>query len=121
MGFTSAHVLSEMAHRLMAGEAMKQFDRPSAAIARRLRNHYSQIANLSRHRQATNKISLIGLQIVPITGLQVSLAADRSRQYGLLSSDALVSVVMQHHSLTRLASHDADYDRLPDITRYPPV
>lgn len=120
-GFTSAHVLSEMAHRLMADEAVQRFGWPTTSIARRLRNQAAQIATLTRHRQAIDELSLIGLQVLPVSGPQVSLAADRSCQHGLLSSDALVVAVMQQHRLTHLASHDADFDRVPGISRYAPV
>jgi predicted nucleic acid-binding protein len=120
-GFTSAHVLSEMAHRLMVDEAVQRFGWPVAGIARRLRNHHAQIAHLGRHRQALDDLSLIGLQVLSVTGPQVSLAADRSCQHGLLSSDALVVVSMQQQGLTHLASHDADFDRVPGLTRYAPA
>jgi len=33
----------------------------------------------------------------------------------------LVVAVMRDHGLTHLASHDADFDRVPGITRYGPV
>jgi predicted nucleic acid-binding protein len=51
----------------------------------------------------------------------VLLAGDLSRKHGLLSGDALVLAVMQHHELTSLASGDADLDRAPGITRYAPL
>jgi predicted nucleic acid-binding protein len=51
----------------------------------------------------------------------VSVAADISQQFGLLTNDALVVSVMRNHGLTLLASHDADLDRVPGLTRYTPV
>jgi predicted nucleic acid-binding protein len=120
-GFTSAHVLNEMVHRLMTEEAHQRFGWPMNGMARRLRNHPAQIRGLSRPRQAIDDLSLIGMQILPITGPQVSLAVDRSSQYGLLSSDALIVAVMQDHGLQALASHDADFDRVPGLTRYAPI
>jgi predicted nucleic acid-binding protein len=48
-------------------------------------------------------------------------AAILSRQYGLLTNDALTVAIMQHLGLTHLASHDADFDRVPGITRYRPA
>ena len=57
----------------------------------------------------------------PVTGAQVSLAADLSCQCGLLSSDALVVAVMRDHGLALLASHDTDFDRVPGITRSAPA
>ena len=64
---------------------------------------------------------MIGLQLLPVTGVQVSLAIDVSNQHGLLSSDALVVTVMRQHGLQALASHDADFDRVPGLTRYVPI
>jgi len=113
-GFSSAHVLSEMAHRLMTDEACQRFGWPATGIARRLRNHHSQIRGLTRHRQAIDELSLVGIHLLPVTGPQVSLAADLSGQHELLSSDALIVSVMQYHGL---ASHDSDFDRVPGLTR----
>jgi predicted nucleic acid-binding protein len=38
-----------------------------------------------------------------------------------LSGDALIVAFMRHHGLTHLASHDADFDRVPGLTRYSPA
>ena len=43
------------------------------------------------------------------------------QETGLLSNDALLVAVMRHHDLNRLASHDADFDRVPGLMRYAPV
>ena len=43
------------------------------------------------------------------------------QQTGLLINDALIVALMQANRLTKLASHDADFDRVPGITRYAPV
>jgi predicted nucleic acid-binding protein len=51
----------------------------------------------------------------------VSRAVDLSKQLGLLTGDALIVAVMQAHGLSALASHDADFDRVPGLTRYAPV
>lgn len=121
IGFTSAHVLSEVAHRLMTSEASRTFGWPMTGISNRLKRHPTQVQTLGRHRQALDEVALIGIPVLPATGPEVSVAADRSCQYGLLSSDALVLAIMEHHALTQLASHDADFDRVPGITRYAPV
>jgi predicted nucleic acid-binding protein len=92
-----------------------------AGIANWLKQHPAEIQRLSRHRLAVDDISLIGIQVLPVTGSLVSLAADISQQFGLLTNDALVVSVMQHHGLTLLASHDADFDRVAVLARYSPV
>lgn len=120
-GFTSSHVLSDVAHRLMTLEACAVLGWSMTGIASRLKRHPNQIQVLVRHCLALDEINLIGVQAFPVLPSQVSLGADVSRQFGLLSSDALLIVVMRDHALTLLASHDSDFDRVPGISRYAPV
>ncbi len=120
-GFTSAAILSDVVHRVMTLEAVNLFSRPLTGMAGWLKQHPAQVQQLSRHRLAVDDISLMGIVVLPVTGPLVSLAADVSRQFGLLTDDALVVSVMRNHGLTLLASHDADFDRLPGLTRYAPV
>ena len=70
---------------------------------------------------AMDEVALIGIQVLAVSGRLVSLAADVTRRIGLWANDALISAVMQDHGLTNLASHDADFDRVPGITRYEPL
>jgi predicted nucleic acid-binding protein len=120
-GFTAAHVLAEMAHRLMTIEAASLFNRPLAGMANWLCRHPAEVQQLGRYRQAIDDIAEIPITTLPVTGPQVSRAADLSRQHGLLTNDSLVVVVMQDNALTNLASLDADFDRVSGITRYSPV
>jgi predicted nucleic acid-binding protein len=120
-GFTSTHVLSEVAHRLMTLEACSAFGWPFAGIAQRLRQHPAQVQTLTRFRQAIQEVPRLGFQVLTIAPHFVEAAAAISQQTGLLSNDALVVAVMQANGLTNLASHDADFDRVPSLARYAPV
>ena len=120
-GFTSAHVLADMAHRLMTLEAIQRKGWPAAGIAARLRKHHVEIPQLSVYRQAIASIPLLGIQVLAITGSLVEQATQLSQQYELLTGDALILAVMQANALTNLASNDADFDRVPGVTRYAPV
>jgi predicted nucleic acid-binding protein len=120
-GFTSAHVLSELAHRVMTLEAVARFNHPLPGMVNWLRRHPAEIRQLSRHRQAIDEIQAGKVQVLPIEGPSVARAADLSIQFGLLSGDALIVAVMRHHAISLLASNDADFDRVPGITRYAPV
>jgi predicted nucleic acid-binding protein len=120
-GVTSTHALSDVAHRLMTLEAMAKFGWPQTGIARRLRRHPADVQSLVGFRQAVDEVPQLGIQIAPISQQLVSEAADISQQTGLLGGDALLVAVMRSHGLTHLASHDADFDRVPGITRYAPV
>ncbi len=119
-GFTSSQVLGDVVHRIMTQEAATLFTRPMTGMAGWLKQPPAEVQRLTRHRLAVDDISLIGIQILPVTGSQVSLGADISQQFGLLTNDALVISVMRHHGLTHLASHDTDFDRVPGLTRYAP-
>ncbi len=120
-GYTSAHVVSNVAHRMMTVEATDRFGWPAAGIVRRLLRHPDDFRQLTRFRQAVDEIPGFGIQVVAITMPLVSAAAEISQQDGLLSGDALVVAVMREHGLVNLASHDADFDRISGLTRYAPA
>ncbi len=120
-GFTSAQVLSDVAHRLMSLEAAPHFAWPYQGIANRMKRHPAEIAKLHAFRKALDEIVAIGIRILPVTAHDVLLAGDLSRQHGVLSGDGLILAIMQSQGLTRLASNDADFDRVPGIIRYAPL
>ena len=119
-GFTSAHVLGDVAHRLMTLEAVNLLGWTYTGIAARLRKHPAEIPKLSVFRQAIARIPLLGIQVLPITFALVESATLLSQQHELLTGDALIVAVMQNHGLSSVASADDDFDRVPGITRYAP-
>jgi predicted nucleic acid-binding protein len=120
-GYTSSHVLAEMAHRLMTLEVTNRLSRPFTGMASWLRRHPSEVQQCKSHRRAIDELAALPLTILPVTGSLVSRGADLSIQFGLLTNDALIVAVMQDNGLNALASLDADFDRVPGITRYAPV
>jgi predicted nucleic acid-binding protein len=120
-GFTSTHMLSEVAHRLMALEASKLLVRPQTGMACYLKRHPAEIQRLSGFRQAMEDFATSSLRILTISAPLIVTAAILSQQMGLLTNDALVVAIMQAHGLTKLASNDGDFDRVPGLTRYAPV
>jgi predicted nucleic acid-binding protein len=120
-GFISTHVLIEVAHRLMTLEALDRFGWPPSGIAARLRRHHIEIPKLSLHVGSLAQLPLLGIQAITITPSLVESATLASQQHELLMGDALVVAVMQAHGLTHLASNDADFDRVPWLTRYEPI
>jgi predicted nucleic acid-binding protein len=121
LGFTSTHVLGEAAHRLMTTEASSLFGWPFAGIGNRLRTNPAEVQKLSAFRVALDQISRSKLQVLTVTAGMLPAATVICQQVGLLINDGLIVTVMQHHGLTRLASHDADFDRVPGLARYAPV
>jgi predicted nucleic acid-binding protein len=121
LGFTSADVLSDVAHRLMVLEASVALGWTGTGMTQRLRRHPMEIQRLLRFRQAVQQIPLFGIRTLPITASLVEAATAVSQGIGLLSGDALIVAVMQDQGLTHLASNDADFDRVPGVTRYAPA
>jgi predicted nucleic acid-binding protein len=120
-GLTSAHVLSDCAHRMMTIEAMNRFSWPVAGLAARLRRNHTEIPGLNVFQQAVEEVPRLGIRVQDVTVHMVLTAARLSRQYELLSGDALIVAVMQTAGLMHLASNDADFDRVPGVTRYAPA
>ena len=121
VGLTSAHVLSELAHRMMTIEAAQVFGWPFQGIAYRLRRHPTEIQQLRRFRRSVDEILASRIQVLPIAPDLVAAATVVSLQTGLLSNDALIVAVMRANRIGGLASHDGDFDRVPGLVRYAPA
>jgi len=120
-GLTSTHVLSEMAHRLMAMEASLLPGWSAAKVVQRLRQQPAVLQSLTRFRSAVQTVLQSHIEVLTIAPAVIAAAAGISQQTGLLSNDALIVAVMQNHGLSNLASNDADFDRVPGLTRYAPA
>ena len=120
-GVTSTHVLINVAHRLMTIEAMVAYGWPASGIAYRLQRHSTEVQKLTVYRQSVEEVPELGIQVLPVALDHVISATEISQQHGLLSGDALVVAAMHAYGLPHLASHDTDFDRVPEITRYAPA
>src|SRR5437879_4173239 len=86
-GSTSAHVLCDLAHRVMTAEAITRLGLPAKGIALRLRGHPTDVQKLTRSRQALDEVPQIGIQVLPIDFDLVVAATALSQQHGLLTGD----------------------------------
>lgn len=117
-GFTSTHVLSDVAHRLMTIEACAKFGWPYPGIASRLVRHPTEVQSLTQFRVAIEAIIAIGVQLITVRPQHVVAATILSQQFGLLSNDALIVALMREHGLTQIASHDDDFDGVTGLQRF---
>lgn len=93
----------------------------TSKVVQRLKQQPADIQKLHSFRQAIEKVPQLGIQVLTILPDLVDGAAAKSQQYGLLSNDALIVALMQAHGLTKIASNDTDFDRVPGLTRYAPI
>lgn len=121
IGLTSTHVLGELAHRMMTIEAIDALNWPVQGIGNRLRNNPSEVQKLGRFRLALDEVLHSKIQVLTVSPANLAASTLLCQQIGLLTNDALIVAVMQANGLMHLASNDADFDRVPGLTRYAPV
>ena len=102
----------------MTVEAMNQHNWPPTALAARLRKHHDRIPQLALYALAVSKVPQLSIQTVPITEALILAATGLSQKHELLTGDALIVAVMNQHGITNIASRDADFDRVPGLTRF---
>lgn len=119
--YTTIHVVSETAHRLMTLEAISLFNWPQANIGNRIRTHPAEVAKLTDFRRAVEQLVQSKLRFLEYTPPMLATATALCQQIGLLINDALIVAVMQANGLTNLASNDTDFDRVPGLTRFAPI
>jgi predicted nucleic acid-binding protein len=119
LGLTSTHILTELAHRLMTHEASQVFGW-SGKVVQHLKRQPTAIHSLHKFQTAIQELLTSTIQILAIAPHMLAAATAVSRQSALLSNDALLVAVMQHHGITDLASQDSDFDRVSSLVRYCP-
>ncbi len=119
-GFTSTNLLGELAHRLMVMEASALPGWVGGKVFNRLKQQPTVVQQLTHFQVAVDAVLQSKIHVLAMPGILASTAASLSRQYGLLTNDALVLALMQHEEVSHVASHDADFDRVPGIRRYAP-
>ena len=120
-GHTSTHVVGEVAHALMIIEALSLPGWNLSDVPKRLKKQPAVVQQLSRFETAAQRILQSQFQILSIRPDLLLKATSISRQFGLLTNDALTVAIMREQGLTALASHDDDFDRVPGIKRYGPI
>jgi predicted nucleic acid-binding protein len=121
VGFTSTHILGEVAHQLMIVEALALPGWSPGKIKKRLQQQPGALQHLTRFRAAVEAVLQSRLTVLTIAPSLLGTAVTISQQYGFLTNDALSVAVMQANGLTKIASHDTDFDRVPGLSRYAPV
>jgi predicted nucleic acid-binding protein len=99
LGFTSIHLLAEVAHKMMTLEANRLFGWPLAGMANRLRRHPAEVQQLTAYRLGISRIAQSRIHILPVPLAVLVDATVISQGTGLLTNDALIVALMHHHGL----------------------
>jgi predicted nucleic acid-binding protein len=106
---------------MMTIEASARFNWPFAGIGNRLRTNPAEVRKLLRFRLAVENLVQSNIQFLAVPAILLVDAATLGQQVGLLTNDAVTVVLMRSHRLDKIASVDADFDRVPGITRFAPA
>ena len=105
----------------MIAEALTLPGWAPGTVKKRLRQQPGALQNLTRFRTAVETVLQSRLEVLTIAPSLLGAATAISQRYGLLTNDAVTVAVMQANGLTKVASHDTDFDRVPGLTRYAPA
>jgi predicted nucleic acid-binding protein len=89
-------------------------------VRQRLQQQPAVVQQLTLFRRAIEAVLQSPLRVLTLAPGSLVDAAIISQQSGLLTNDALSVAVMQANGLTKVASADDDFDRVPGLTRYGP-
>ena len=119
-GVTSVIVLAEVAHRLMAVEAVAKGLVSGKDVVKKLRARPALIRRLHVYQEQVERIPLMGFDVISLELGDLLRSADVRRRYGLLVNDSLVVAAAQAAGVENLASADADFDQVKELKVYRP-
>ncbi len=118
-GVTTTEVVGEVCHRLMIKEAMDLgvISRPAASA---LKSKHDAIRGLRKYWELTSRIFQLNLVVLGSSEARHRVAQRIRSEHGLLTNDSLVAAVCVEHDIRSLATRDADFDVIPQLTVYSP-
>jgi predicted nucleic acid-binding protein len=120
VGHTATPTLAEVIHRLMLAEAVQAGIVAARTAVRRLKERPDLVMQLTHYNEEMGEILQMNLTILSLTPEVLSLSAAERTNHGLLTNDSLVVSLMRANGLTRLATADSDFERIPDLEVYTP-
>ena len=120
-GLTSVVVLAEVAHRLMMIEAVSSKMVTAGNVAKKLRAKPELVRRLHIYQEQIERIPLMGVDVAPVDLGVLVRSAEVRREHGLFVNDSLVVAAARAASADGIASADADFKRVKDLTLFSPA
>jgi len=120
-GITSTLVIAETLHRLMIIEATSKLQIEPKGAVHYLKHHPLDVKKLTEHTKVPERISLLGVKILPIEIEDIHKCNEIKNEYGLLTNDAITLAVMRRYHLTNIATNDPDFERISDLKVWKPT
>lgn len=117
---TSSLVVAEVAHRLMAIEAVAEGMVTPGNVAAKLRDRPEVVRRLRKYQEEVEKIPLMSVDVVAVESGTLLRSADVRSRHGLLVNDSLVVTSALDHGAVALASSDRDFATLEELQWFSP-
>ena len=118
-GVTTTEVVGEVCHRLMVKEAMDMglIGRPAASA---LKSKHDAVRGLRKYWELTARIFQWNIVVLSSNEARHRAAQRIREEHGLLTNDSIVAAACFEHDIRSLATRDADFDVIPQLTVYSP-
>jgi len=119
LGISLFEVLNEATHRFMLKEAFTKgfVNRESAG---ELKKKHAIICQLKDYWHQTERLLALNLLFLSTSGSVVQSAQKAREDACLLTNDSMIVSCMREYGIRFLATHDADFERVHDITIFCP-
>jgi predicted nucleic acid-binding protein len=120
-GYASTPVLAEVLHRLMVAEAIQKGLVTTRTAVKKLREKPAVVKQLTKYHDDVSKIGQMNLAILSFTPEILTASEEVRKSEGLLTNDSLVVTFLRDRGLTKLATANGDFDRVPGVEVYKPT
>lgn len=121
IGVTSVHVLSEVTHELMIGEAVAKRQIPNHKNWRALRENPILVKQLQDYWGKVEAILNLNFLVLDLEKSIFQHGQSVREMHGLLTNDSLIIATMEGYGLEFLASNDNDFGSIPTVTLFKPT
>jgi predicted nucleic acid-binding protein len=115
-----AHIVAEMAHRLMIREAQATGSIVGSNPAAKLKKQPQTVCSLTQYQASIDLVLQWVPTVAPVTTETLQRSAEVRARYGLLVNDSLTVAMLQLSSTNVIASADRDFARVPGLAVYTP-
>ena len=113
--YTGAHILLEVAHRLMMIEAVNKGLVTPGNVPRKLRLRPELASQLNDHSNAVRYILDMGIAMLQVDAEILGLSANLRAQTGFLVNDSVSLAMMQGQGIRDIATNDRDFQRVEGL------
>lgn len=114
-------VTAEVLHRRMMAEALAKGIVTSGQLLKKLKANSSLITQLSDYIAEVEDLLLLPLEVIEATAADMSASHKLRRRHGLFVNDSINLACAERLALTDIATHDADFSRVPSMTVWSPT